>query len=758
LSRLPNLNKLFPRLPLRGKLATAFVAIAAVPLILVAALTVWITVDRLRETARRGLEHDLFSAVEDATRALSEVDRNLSFAAEDVSLLLSEGNYSASASVVRGLFRPASSLFRVRVISLEGDVVLEATPSALTVNPEQANGLFYLLRGKDIRRGEASYLPVEVRAEGLAGTPGSVPAMAVLHPVYDAGGRLQGILVGEALAARLFEGLTETQPLVPGTTFLADSTGLILFHSARKPDWKQLVISDEQLADTTAADLLAAAATATGRVTRVGASLAGFARIPLSSVAGAGHLTLVRYASLAEIYAPIGDFLRWTAVVGLLIVVAVAGLALVAASQLSEPVYRLSEAAGRLAAGDTPSPVLLETNDELEDLGNNFNRMATALDAHRRGLEALVLSRTQALEQAKARLSDVLAHSADGIVVLDHAGRIQLWNRGAERLFGWTAAEVLGQAASQFLASPNDGAAEAALLASGLAETGAVVNLPTRRLSREGKVIPVNLTQTAIGGSTAEGQGYSLIFRDNSMQERLEDQMKRSERLAAVSLMAAGLAHELNNPLAILGNRIEVMQAELLDEVHTGRIQRDLEVMQGHVARLSLVTRDLLRFAREEDDPLRPTDIGGIIGQTGKLLERTLVTRNVWLALDVPEDLPSPNARGREIETVLLNLLLNAADAMPAGGTVTVKVRPSEDPRGLAITVRDEGHGIPVELQGRIFEPFFTTKAPGRGTGLGLAVCRSIVESHGGWLTVASEPGKGSTFMVRLPLPPGALA
>jgi signal transduction histidine kinase len=282
----------------------------------------------------------------------------------------------------------------------------------------------------------------------------------------------------------------------------------------------------------------------------------------------------------------------------------------------------------------------------------------------------------------------------------------------------------------------------------------AVVNFLTEVLAKDATPIRITLTQTMITAPGGRSLGSSLIVRDNRLQSRLEDQMRRSERLAVISVMAAGLAHEINNPLAIIGNRIECMQRDIRDHWSDSSLAADIDTLQQHVERLRDLTSSLLRFARDEQQDAGPIALGAVAESTVALLRRTFATRRLDLALVVESPVPSIVGHEKAIETVIVNLLLNAADATPAGGVVTLTIRASAGNDAAEIEVCDTGPGVPPGLRERVFEPFFTTKEAGRGTGLGLTVCRSIIDRHRGTILLDMAPGGGCRFVVRLPLEP----
>jgi signal transduction histidine kinase len=323
-------------------------------------------------------------------------------------------------------------------------------------------------------------------------------------------------------------------------------------------------------------------------------------------------------------------------------------------------------------------------------------------------------------------------------------------------LFGYPSELAIGQDIDSVLRPASERAErERGVLMRELWHEGAVVNFRTEVLARDETTIQISLTETLINASDGRPLGSSLIVRDNRFQSRLEDQMRRSERLAAISVMAAGLAHEINNPLAIIGNRIECMQRDIRDASGGVLFAADLDVLQQHVARLRELTSSLLRFARDDQlTDARPVALGALAEGTVALLRRTLATRRLRLELVIDPRVPAVMGYQQAIETIIVNLLLNAADATPPGGTVTLTIRCGAGCDTAEIEVRDTGPGIAPALRERVFEPFFTTKEAGHGTGLGLTVCRSIVDGHGGSIRVDEPGGGGCRFIVTIPVHP----
>jgi len=243
-------------------------------------------------------------------------------------------------------------------------------------------------------------------------------------------------------------------------------------------------------------------------------------------------------------------------------------------------------------------------------------------------------------------------------------------------------------------------------------------------------------------------QAY-LFEEDVTERHHLQASLAQSEKMAAVGQLAAGVAHEINNPLtAILAN------AQLLQRSLPARDKDLLEMVALIIQasdRATQAVRDLLDFARRERYELLPTDLNETIQRTLALIGHELGSRRISLQFDPALNLPPINASQDHLQGVWLNLLINAIDAIDRGPGV-ISIRTINAGETVQVLVTDSGAGIPPEKISHIFEPFYTTKEPGRGTGLGLSVCHQIVTRHGGQILVSSKPDRGTTFTVILPL------
>jgi signal transduction histidine kinase len=236
---------------------------------------------------------------------------------------------------------------------------------------------------------------------------------------------------------------------------------------------------------------------------------------------------------------------------------------------------------------------------------------------------------------------------------------------------------------------------------------------------------------------------------------QLEDaqrQIIHTEKLSSLGTLVAGVAHEINNPIGIIANRVEVLRLEHEEQGLEDALTEDLEVIHCQANRVAEITTALLAYARQSSEEQIPLDLNAVV-HTALLLWQPQVEQSVRVETNLEQPLAPIMGNFTQLQQVVINLVSNAFDATPVAGMVTVSTRGAGDsPAMVALEVADTGSGIPPEHLSKLFDPFFTTKPPGKGTGLGLSVCLGIVQDHHGTIAVDSLPGRGSTFVVTLPV------
>jgi PAS domain S-box-containing protein len=360
-------------------------------------------------------------------------------------------------------------------------------------------------------------------------------------------------------------------------------------------------------------------------------------------------------------------------------------------------------------------------------------------------------------EQITSELAAVVENSNDAVVACSLEGIIRSWNAGAERIYGYSTEEAVGQSMTMLL--PPDHLDELPLTLTTVRRGESMANYETVRLRKDGKKISVSLTDSPIreGGKIT---GLSSIARDITERKRLEEELLQSQKMDAVGRLAGGIAHDFNNILtAILG------YSDLL----IGQID-ERQWMYKHLSEIrkaadfaASLTHQLLAFSRRQPLYLRVFNINDTVRNLQKMLQR-VIGEHIHIETKLDAKIGRLKADASQLEQVLLNLCVNARDAMPKGGAITIATADvtyfvddfysvNEMPAGeyVKLTVTDTGTGISPEIVKHIFEPFFTTKEKGQGTGLGLATCYGIVKQSGGYINVDSTVGAGTSFSIYLP-------
>lgn len=351
------------------------------------------------------------------------------------------------------------------------------------------------------------------------------------------------------------------------------------------------------------------------------------------------------------------------------------------------------------------------------------------------------------LEATKMRYSDIIEHSADAIISINLDNTITSWNRGAEEMLGWQRGEILGKPISYIIPNELIEMQELECIEFGMKYKGHVVNYETERLTKSGEKKLVNLTESYIRNSENEIVGRSQILRDLTDIKMKEEQIQQSERLATVGHMAAGVAHEVGNPLTAISSLVQVCQRKTDDSF----IQDQLKKVREHIQRINKIVRDLVDFSRPSSMQSENVQINEIIESAVGLLQHDARCRDVEFEMYLSVDLPQVSCVPDQIHQVIVNLLLNAVDAMEGEESPKVTIVTESQENSARLTISDIGKGIKEEHKSRIFEPFFTTKDVGSGTGLGLSVSHGIINKIGGSIQVESTYGEGTTFIIQLP-------
>ncbi len=364
----------------------------------------------------------------------------------------------------------------------------------------------------------------------------------------------------------------------------------------------------------------------------------------------------------------------------------------------------------------------------------------------------------QRAEQKIREQAELLDITTDAILVRDSNNHILYWNKGAERLFGWSADDAIGKDANQLLYRKPSPQIKAALDA--VANQGEWLG-ELQKITKSGRDITVESRWTLVRDEAGRPKSILTVDTDITEKKLLEAQFFRAQRLESIGTLASGIAHDLNNILTPILAAAQLLPLKLqnLDD----RSQLLLQLLESNARRGADLVKQVLSFTRGAEGKQVILQPRHLIGEIEKILRETL-PKSIEVDVQTPHDLWTVVGNSTQLHQVLMNLCVNARDAMPLGGTLTIAASNQQLDEADArmtleaqvgpycvLSVVDTGVGIATEVFDRIFEPFFTTKELGSGTGLGLSTVVGIIKSHGGFITVSSQLGKGTEFKVFLP-------
>ena len=373
---------------------------------------------------------------------------------------------------------------------------------------------------------------------------------------------------------------------------------------------------------------------------------------------------------------------------------------------------------------------------------------------------ARAISNARLYEEARGArdfLRSIAEHSPAGIVTTDVRGRITYWSPRSEELLGYRSDEVLGRPVAEL---QRGGREAARALMRRLRVEDRIREHEAEILARDGRWVECRFSLALLRDSAGSEIGTLAILEDTSERKRLEAQLRQAQKMEAVGRLAGGIAHDFNNLLAVIMGHSDLIRSVLKKG---DALAHDVEQIRRASERAATLTRQLLAFSRRQFLQPQVIDVNTLVGNLATMLRR-LIGEDVQLELRLDAEAGRVSADPGQIEQVVMNLAVNARDAMPQGGRLVLETAPASLDQAFVaahpgsttgahvrLSIHDTGCGMSPEVMSHLFEPFFTTKEPGRGTGLGLSTVYGIVKQHRGYIDVTSEPGRGSSFEVYLP-------
>jgi len=341
-------------------------------------------------------------------------------------------------------------------------------------------------------------------------------------------------------------------------------------------------------------------------------------------------------------------------------------------------------------------------------------------------------------------LDTILYKSDTAIAVIDCDEKFVSWNHGAEKMFGYSEKEVVGQPSTFLMSGDKKYADELAYIIQETKEKGSVQIVDTERKTKDGKTIPVQLKVTQMSTANGESCGRTLIMQDKTDIKQLQQQVDQSEKLAVLGQLAAGVAHEIGNPLTSISALVQLIQRKNEDE----KLTDQLITIKDNIDRISKIVRELVDFSRPPGEDKELLQINDVVKTAVGIVKYDKRVKNVEFQTNFSHELPSIFAVPDQLLQVCVNILINALDAINGEGEIEVKTYLNDI--FICIDIKDNGCGMKQNVIDKIFNPFFTTKDVGKGTGLGLSVSYGIIKKMRGKILVESKVNEGSTFTVKL--------
>ncbi len=355
------------------------------------------------------------------------------------------------------------------------------------------------------------------------------------------------------------------------------------------------------------------------------------------------------------------------------------------------------------------------------------------------------------LESTREYLQSILDNSPVSVITTDLDARVASFNRGSEIILGYTADEIIGEPVLGLYANPDDRKP----IIKKMRQDGAVHDQEVSFQHKDGKEIPVSLTLAELKDNAGNAIGTVGMARDNSHRQALMNQVMQSERLAAVGRLAAGVAHEINNPLAVI-NEVSGYLRDLMEmgrqdsEEFQEELSKGLPKIGAQIKRCRNITTRLLNFARKSEARVEVADVAAALDEILPFLEKEAALALVTIHRNYPPDIPRVLIEEMQLEEIFINLVTNAIQALGevGGGNIWLETENTRD--RVVVKIRDDGPGIAEKVRNRLFDPFVSTKPTGHGTGLGLSICYGIIKRYDGEIRVESKPGEGAEFRVIL--------
>ncbi|WHX49219.1 PAS domain S-box protein [Paenibacillus woosongensis] len=405
------------------------------------------------------------------------------------------------------------------------------------------------------------------------------------------------------------------------------------------------------------------------------------------------------------------------------------------AGEIIRPIQDILIKVNQLSSGKFETRMRVNRRDELGLLGQKINTMAVSLGHYTAELE----QKNEEIRSMNEYLESIISQTADAIHLIDLEGRILRVNPAFECLYGWKSEEIVDRKLDYIPPFLEQDRKE---WQRELERGRSVILSETVRKRKDGSLVEVSISESPIFDKFGRISAYICISRDMTEHNRMEELLRRSEKLTTVGQLAAGVAHEIRNPLTTLRGFLQMQQhSKTINPLHT-------DIMLSELDRINLIVSEFLILAKPQAVNYQTKDVRYTLGDVVSLLDSEAHLHNVEFSVHFSSEAILVHCEENQLKQVFINVLKNAMEAMPSGGKITLMLY-SDEPDLAVIRVIDEGEGIPKERMQKLGEPFYTNKE--KGTGLGLMISQRIIESHKGCFHIESEVGKGTVVTITLP-------
>jgi PAS domain S-box-containing protein len=752
---------------IRIRLLIAFILLAVLPLTVSGLYGVYYSVNSLVSTTIRHLEYEISSKAEDIEKFINNIHSHVLYLSRSPALLeLIETENPLFRKRLENEFLNFSMAhpyyYQIRYINESGMEIIRVDSYGdwAGVIPREKlqnkSDRYYFIDSMRYPEGECYVSPMDYNVEwGIVETP-LKPVVRFATPVFDTERKNRGIIIINLYGSYIVEQIQKMNIVKGGITFLANQKGgylAYLMDSAylnNQTSGVSATTSDTKNLNTDySADVVSRIISGENGTEIHKDKIISYKSIPTGDRLAKSFWIISHVYPKEIIFDSVTKLKIAFMIIGFVTVFLSVIIGIFVARHFTLPLSEFLKDVDFIAEGDFSHRLNINSKDELEQLADRFNLMAEKLEEQRKKvinwneeLKREVEKRTRELKFEKNRFEGILTCAAEGIIVADESHKVVMINPSAEKILGIHRNDIIGKNFLQCHRRPENVEEIINKEKSG--------NLPLSTVAvYNSKILDINVVSVKLD---ERNHGSMMIFRDitdrhklEESQKKLEKQMFQAEKLSSLAVLSAGLSHEIGNPLAAIKVVVQAMESELS---LSGNQKRFPERIITEVNRLNSFLRTFSDFARPTEKHVTTIDPVKVIKDVLFWINKKASNQGISIIYRDNGAIPMIKADPQQIHHVLINLIINAMDATPNGGKITILTE--SDGAGIKIKVSDTGKGIPPDIIERIFDPFFTTKPT--GTGLGLSIAHKIVHDHGGEINVLSEEGKGTTFEVILPV------